>query len=73
MSGGRVGVATVRERFGVLAAESARGVFIFGTAPVLVFGLGYGAAPAIRMEVLVEYRPRLASEGRANFLEPGLR
>ena len=25
------------------------------------------------MEVLVEYRPRLAFEGRANFLEPGRR
>ena len=31
------------------------------------------ASPAIRMEVLVEYRPRLAFEGRANFLEPGRR
>ena len=45
----------------------------FGTAPVLELGLGYAAAPAIRMEVLGEYRPRLAFEGRANFLEPGRR
>ena len=45
----------------------------FGTAPVLELGVGYAAAPAIRMEVLVEYRPRLAFEGRANFLEPGRR
>ena len=45
----------------------------FGTAPVLELGLGYAAAPAIRMEVPVEYRPRLAFEGRANFLEPGRR
>ena len=45
----------------------------FATVPVLELGLGYGAAPAIRMEVLVEYRPRLAFEGRANFLEPGRR
>ena len=27
-------------------------------------------APAARFEVLVEYRPRFAFEGRANFLEP---
>lgn len=29
------------------------------------------AGSAARLEVLVEYRPRLAFEGRANFLEPG--
>ena len=33
----------------------------------------HAAAPAIRMDVLVEYRPRLAFEGRTNFLEPGRR
>ena len=42
----------------------------FGTAPVLEAGLGYVAGPAARLEVLVEYRPRLAFEGRTNFLAP---
>ena len=42
----------------------------FGTPPVLEAGLGYVAGPAIRIEVLVEYRPRLAFDGHANFLEP---
>ena len=43
----------------------------FGTAPALEAGLGYIAGPAARLEVLVEYRPHLAFEGSANFLEPG--
>ena len=42
----------------------------FGTPPVLEAGLGYAATPAIRIEALIEYRPRLAFDGRANFLEP---
>ena len=42
----------------------------FGTPPVLEAGLGYAATPAIRIEALVEYRPRLAFDGHANFLEP---
>ena len=42
----------------------------FGTAPVLEAGIGYVAGPAARLEVLVEYRPRLAFEGHANFLAP---
>ena len=42
----------------------------FGTATALELGLGYAAAPAVRLEVLVEYRPRFAFGGRANFLEP---
>ena len=41
----------------------------FGTAPALELGLGYAAAPAVRLEVLLEYRPRFVFEGRANFLE----
>ena len=47
----------------------------FGTSAALEVGLGYAAAPApaVRLEVLVEYRPRFAFEGRANFLEPGRR
>lgn len=44
-----------------------------GTAPVFELGLGYAATPALRLEVLAEYRPRLVFEGRANFLEPGRR
>ena len=50
-----------------------RSVGGFGTAPVIELGLGYAAAPALRLEVLTEYRPRLAFEGRANFLAPGRR
>ena len=42
----------------------------FGTATALELGFGYAAAPAVRLEVLVEYRPRFAFGGRANFLEP---
>ena len=50
-----------------------RSVGGFGTAAVLEVGLGYAAAPAVRLEALFEHRPRLAYEGRANFLEPGRR
>ena len=45
----------------------------FGTAPALEAGLGHVVGPAARVEVLVEYRPRLAFEGRANFLAPDRR
>ena len=45
----------------------------FGTVPVLEVGLGYLVAPAARLEVLVEYRPRFSFEGHANFLEPARR
>ena len=41
----------------------------YGTVPALELGLGYAAAAA-RVEILVEYRPRFAFEGRANFLAP---
>ena len=44
----------------------------FGTAVALEAGLGYAAA-AVRLEVLVEYRPHFSFKGRANFLEPGRR
>ena len=37
------------------------------------FGLGYAAAPAVRLEVVAEYRPRFTFAGRANFLETGRR
>ena len=36
----------------------------------LELGLGYTVTPAARLEVLVEYRPRFAFKGRANFLSP---
>ena len=39
--------------------------------PVLELGLGYAAAPAVRLEVLAEYRPRFAFDGRANFRQTG--
>ncbi len=42
----------------------------FGTAPVLELGAGRAVAPAVRLEVLVEYRPRFSFDGRANFLAP---
>ncbi len=41
----------------------------FGTVPAVELGLGY-AEGAVRFEMLVEYRPRFAFEGRANFLAP---
>ena len=41
----------------------------FGTVPALELGLGY-ATGAARVEMLVEYRPDVAFEGRANFLAP---
>ena len=47
-----------------------RSVGDFETVVPLEVGLGYGVAPAARLEVLVEYRPRFAFGGRANFLEP---
>ena len=48
-----------------------RSVGDFGTVHALELGLGYTAAPGLRLELLAEYRPRLAFEGRANFLDPG--
>ena len=41
--------------------------------PVLELGLGYAAAPAVRLEVLAEYSSRFAFSGHANFLETGRR
>ena len=49
-----------------------RSVGEFGTVPAVEFGLGYAAGTA-RFELLIEYRPRFAFEGRANFLAPGQR
>ena len=45
----------------------------FGTVPALTAGLGYIAGPAARFEIVVEFRPRLDFEGRANFLQPDRR
>ena len=50
-----------------------RSVGDFGMVPVLELGLGYAAVPALRLEVLAEYRPRFAFGGHANFLETGRR
>ena len=49
-----------------------RSVGDFGTVPAIELGLGYAAGPA-RFELLVEYRPRFAFKGGANFLAPGSR
>ena len=42
----------------------------FGTVTGVEFGVGHILTRATRVEVLVEYRPRFAFDGRANFLEP---
>ena len=42
----------------------------FETMVPIEVGLGHAVAPAVRLEVVVEYRPRFVFEGRANFLEP---
>ena len=47
-----------------------RSVGDFGTVIPLELGLGYTMTSAARLEVLVEYRPRFAFKGRANFLSP---
>ena len=44
----------------------------FGAVPAVEIGFGH-AVGAMRLEVLVEYRPEFAFEGRANFLAPGRR
>ena len=46
-----------------------RSVGDFGTVQAVEVGLGY-VTGAARFELLVEYRPRFAFEGRANFLAP---
>ena len=42
----------------------------FDSAALFELGLGYPVAPALRLELLVEYRPLLVFQGRANFLAP---
>ena len=39
----------------------------FGTMAGFEFGLGYGLAPALRLEALIQHRPNFSFEGRANF------
>ncbi len=50
-----------------------RSAGVFGAAAAIEAGLGYTAAPALRFELLAEYRPRIAFRGRANFLAAGRR
>ncbi len=47
-----------------------RSVGDFGLVTPLELGLGYTLTPEVRLEVLVEYRPRFDFKGRANFLSP---
>ncbi len=44
----------------------------FGTVPSVEVGFGYPSG-TMRLEMLVEYRPRFSFGGRANFLAPGRR
>ena len=44
-----------------------RSVGDFGTVHALELGLGYTAAPGLRLEALAEYRPNLTFEGRRQF------
>ena len=39
----------------------------FGTMAGFEFGLGYAAAPALRLEAVIQYRPTFSFQGRANF------
>ncbi len=41
----------------------------FGTKAGIDLGLGYVAAPALRLEAVVQHRPRFSFDGRANFLQ----
>ena len=47
-----------------------RSVGDFSTATGFEVGIGGAVAPAVRMEAIVEFRPRLAFSGRANYLAP---
>ena len=51
--------------------RSSRGAF--GTLAALEAGLGYAVSSALRLEVVVDYRPSFEFDGRANFLDPGRR
>ena len=47
-----------------------RSVGDFGIVMPLELGFGYAVTPTVRLEVLVDYRPRFDFKGRANFLSP---
>lgn len=47
-----------------------RSVGDFGTAGAIELGLGRVVTPRMRAEVRLDYRPRLAFRGHANFLDP---
>ena len=49
-----------------------RSVGDFGTVPTVEVGIGYAATAALRLEAMLEYRPRFDFAGQTNFLEPGL-
>ena len=42
----------------------------FGSTAALSLGAGYAPGPATRVEWVLEYRPAVSFEGRANFLSP---
>ena len=44
----------------------------FGSTAALSLGAGYALGPATRVELVLEYRPGVPFEGRANFLSPEL-
>ena len=41
----------------------------FGTKAGIDLGLGYVAAPALRLEAMLQHRPRFSFDGRANFIQ----
>ena len=43
----------------------------FGTATGIEVGVGFVAAPKLRLETSIAYRPRFTFEGRANFVQTG--
>ena len=47
-----------------------RSVGDLGTVAGVEFGLGYAVVPAVRLEALLTYQPRLTFDGHANFLAP---
>lgn len=51
-------------------ATSRRSLGGFGTVAGVELGVGFTAAPAVRVEAVADYRPRFAFAGRANFLAP---
>ncbi|MDD9990163.1 MAG: hypothetical protein OXP75_00025 [Rhodospirillales bacterium] len=51
-------------------ANSRRSLGGFGTVAGVEPGVGFTAAPAVRVEAVADYRPRFAFAGRSNFLAP---